>query len=63
MHPDAIIAIAAAKESKALTAEIFGDDIGWLETAGYELGLWLGLPGQPQCESVVLKPRPLHVGG
>jgi len=43
MHPDAIIAIAAAKDSKALTAEIFGDDIGWLpwKKPGYELGLWL----------------------
>ncbi|OWK22227.1 hypothetical protein AJ88_16040 [Mesorhizobium amorphae CCBAU 01583] len=30
MHPDAIIAIAAAKDSKALTKEIFGDAIGWL---------------------------------
>ncbi len=43
MHPDAIIAIAAAAESKALTAEIFGDEIGWLpwKRPGYELGLWL----------------------
>lgn len=43
MHPDAIIAIAAAADSKALTAEIFGDDIGWLpwKRPGYELGLWL----------------------
>lgn len=43
MHPDAIIAIAASKNSKALTAEIFGDDIGWLpwKRPGYELGLWL----------------------
>ena len=30
MHPDAIIAIAAASDSKAITKEIFGDDIGWL---------------------------------
>lgn len=43
MHPDAIIAIAAAKDSKALTQEIFGADIGWLpwKKPGYELGLWL----------------------
>ena len=43
MHPDAIIAIAAAKDSKALTQEIFGDEIGWLpwKKPGYELGLWL----------------------
>jgi len=30
MHPDAIIAIAASKNSKELTQEIFGSDIGWL---------------------------------
>ncbi|PRY26534.1 rhamnulose-1-phosphate aldolase/alcohol dehydrogenase [Aliiruegeria haliotis] len=43
VHPDAIIAIAASAESKALTQEIFGDDIGWLpwKRPGYELGLWL----------------------
>lgn len=39
MHPDAIIAIAAAKNSRELTAKIFGDDIGWLpwKRPGYEL--------------------------
>lgn len=43
VHSDAIIAIAASANSKALTAEIFGDDIGWLpwKRPGYELGLWL----------------------
>ena len=43
MHPDAIIAIAASKDSKALTREIFGGEIGWLpwKRPGYELGLWL----------------------
>ncbi len=43
MHPDAIIAIAASKNSKALTKEIFGDSIGWLpwKKPGFELGLWL----------------------
>ncbi len=43
MHPDAIIAIAASKNSKELTQEIFGDAIGWLpwKKPGYELGLWL----------------------
>ncbi len=43
MHPDAIIAIAASKNSKDLTRKIFGDGIGWLpwKRPGYELGLWL----------------------
>ncbi len=30
MHPDAVIAIAASKNSQALTREIYGDTIGWL---------------------------------
>ncbi len=43
MHPDAIIAIAAAQNSRELTRQIFGADIGWLpwKRPGYELGLWL----------------------
>jgi rhamnulose-1-phosphate aldolase/alcohol dehydrogenase len=43
VHSDAIIAIAASVNSKQLTAEVFGDDIGWLpwKKPGYELGLWL----------------------
>ncbi|HRO11171.1 bifunctional rhamnulose-1-phosphate aldolase/short-chain dehydrogenase [Amaricoccus sp.] len=43
MHADAIIAIAASKDSCALTREVFGDEIGWLpwKRPGYELGLWL----------------------
>ncbi|KJS15803.1 MAG: short-chain dehydrogenase, partial [Hoeflea sp. BRH_c9] len=43
MHPDAIIAIAASENSRELTRQIFGDDIGWLpwKRPGYELGLWL----------------------
>ncbi|MFE3836978.1 bifunctional rhamnulose-1-phosphate aldolase/short-chain dehydrogenase [Pseudogemmobacter sonorensis] len=43
VHSDAIIAIAASVNSKELTKEIFGDEIGWLpwKKPGYELGLWL----------------------
>jgi rhamnulose-1-phosphate aldolase/alcohol dehydrogenase len=43
VHSDAIIAIAASVNSRALTAEIFGDEIGWLpwKKPGFELGLWL----------------------
>ncbi|MET0941753.1 MAG: bifunctional rhamnulose-1-phosphate aldolase/short-chain dehydrogenase [Mesorhizobium sp.] len=43
MHPDAIIAIAAAEDSRELTASIFGAEIGWLpwKRPGFELGLWL----------------------
>ncbi len=59
MHPDAIIAIAASKNSRELTAEIFGDDIGWLpwKRPGYELGLWLGefCEKNPNAKGVVLE--------
>ncbi|MFT5651853.1 MAG: rhamnulose-1-phosphate aldolase/alcohol dehydrogenase [Yoonia sp.] len=59
MHPDAIIAIAAAKDSKALTRQIFGDSIGWLpwKKPGYELGLWLAdfCAKNPDAKGVVLE--------
>ncbi len=59
MHPDAIIAIAASKDSKALTQEIFGSDIGWLpwKKPGYELGLWLEkfCLENPDAKGVVLE--------
>lgn len=59
MHPDAIIAIAASKNSKALTQEIFGDGIGWLpwKRPGYELGLWLEkfCRDNPDAKGVVLE--------
>ncbi|SFJ92248.1 bifunctional rhamnulose-1-phosphate aldolase/short-chain dehydrogenase [Celeribacter neptunius] len=59
MHPDAIIAIAASKDSKALTQEIFGDEIGWLpwKKPGYELGLWLEkfCLENPEAKGVVLE--------
>jgi len=59
MHPDAIIAIAAAKDSEALTQHIFGDSIGWLpwKKPGYELGLWLSdfCDKNPDAKGVVLE--------
>src|SRR5690606_9358103 len=59
MHPDAIIAIAAAKNSKELTARIFGDDIGWLpwRRPGFQLGLDLEafVKANPRAKGVVLE--------
>jgi len=67
MHPDAIIAIAAAKDSKALTAEIFGDDIGWLpwKRPGFELGLWLEkfCLDNPKASGVILESHGLFTWG
>lgn len=67
MHPDAVIAIAAAKDSKALTAEIFGDAIGWLpwRRPGFELGLWLEkfCRENPQAKGVILGSHGLFTWG
>lgn len=67
MHPDAIIAIAAAKDSKALTKEIFGDAIGWLpwKRPGFELGLWLEkfCLEHPDAKGVILESHGLFTWG
>ncbi|MCJ8151305.1 bifunctional rhamnulose-1-phosphate aldolase/short-chain dehydrogenase [Shinella sedimenti] len=59
MHPDAIIAIAASANSKALTQQIFGGEIGWLpwKRPGFELGLWLETfcRENPDAKGVVLE--------
>ncbi len=43
MHPDAAIAIACTKNSKALTEKVFAGEMGWLpwQRPGYDLGLKL----------------------
>jgi len=43
LHPDAVIAIAAAKDGKKITQDLFGGKIGWVEwrRPGFELGLEL----------------------
>lgn len=67
MHPDAIIAIAAAKDSKALTKEIFGDAIGWLpwKRPGFQLGLWLEkfCLEHPDAKGVILESHGLFTWG
>jgi rhamnulose-1-phosphate aldolase/alcohol dehydrogenase len=59
VHADAIIAIAASKNSKELTQQIFGKRIGWLpwKRPGYELGLWLEkfCLENPEADGVVLE--------
>jgi rhamnulose-1-phosphate aldolase/alcohol dehydrogenase len=67
MHPDAIIAIAAAKNSKELTKEVFGDTIGWLpwKRPGFELGLWLEkfCRENPEAKGVILESHGLFTWG
>ena len=43
MHPNSVIAIAAAKNSRELCEKVFGDDIIWLawQRPGFDLGLKL----------------------
>ncbi|MBX4890034.1 bifunctional rhamnulose-1-phosphate aldolase/short-chain dehydrogenase [Rhizobium bangladeshense] len=59
MHPDAIIAIAASKNSRELTKRIFGDEIGWLpwRRPGFQLGLDLEafVKANPNAKGVVLE--------
>lgn len=67
MHPDAVIAIAASEDSKRLTAEIFGAEIGWLpwRRPGFELGLWIGRFAEenPTAKGVVLAGHGLFTWG
>lgn len=43
-HPNAVIAIAAAKDGESLSAEIFGEEMGWVDwqRPGFDLGLVMG---------------------
>ncbi|MYK33163.1 MAG: bifunctional rhamnulose-1-phosphate aldolase/short-chain dehydrogenase, partial [Boseongicola sp. SB0670_bin_30] len=67
VHADAIIAVAASKDSQALTAKIFGDGVGWLpwKRPGYELGLWLErfCLDNPDAVGVVLESHGLFTWG
>jgi rhamnulose-1-phosphate aldolase/alcohol dehydrogenase len=59
MHPDAVIAIAASSDSREITRQIYGEEIGWLPwiRPGFELGLQLQrfVREQPQARGVILE--------
>ena len=67
MHPDAVIAVAASADSKALTQEIYGDDIGWLPWVrpGFELGVRLQkfAHEHPKAKGVILEAHGLFTWG
>lgn len=67
MHPDAIIAIAAAENSRELTERVFGGEIGWLpwKRPGFELGLWLEkfCRENPRARGVILESHGLFTWG
>lgn len=58
MHPNAVIAIAAAKNSERLTREIYGDEVIWTawQRPGFDLGLILQqvCREHPQAKGVIL---------
>ena len=58
VHPDAVIAIAATSDSKALTYEVFEGKLGWLpwQRPGFDLGLKLRdhVSKNPAIEGIVL---------
>nr|WP_229410299.1 bifunctional rhamnulose-1-phosphate aldolase/short-chain dehydrogenase [Massilia sp. YMA4] len=67
MHPDAVIAIAACANSKALTQRIFEGELGWLpwQRPGYDLGLKLEelSRAQPNLKGFVLEGHGLFTWG
>ena len=67
LHPDALIAIAAAKDSQAVTKEIWGDTMGWVpwQRPGFDLGLQLEkcLAENPGIRGIVLGSHGLFTWG
>lgn len=67
LHPDALIAIAAAKDSEKVTKEIWGDTMGWVpwQRPGFDLGLQLEkcLTENPGIRGIVLGSHGLFTWG
>lgn len=67
LHPDALIAVAAAKDGKAITKEIWGDKMGWVDwqRPGFDLGLQLEacLNENPGIRGIVLGSHGLFTWG
>lgn len=57
-HPNAVIAIAASSNGKALTKEIYGDEVGWMDwqRPGFDLGVVLQemCKANPEMKGIVL---------
>jgi len=67
LHPDAAIAIAAAKDGKKITQELFNGSIGWVEwqKPGFDLGLQLKqcLDENPGIRGIMLGSHGLFTWG
>ncbi len=67
LHPDAIIAVAAAKNSEKITKEIWGDTMGWVpwQRPGFDLGLQIEkcLADNPGIRGLILGSHGLFTWG
>lgn len=67
LHPDALIAVAAAADSEKVTKEIWGDTMGWVpwQRPGFDLGLQLEkcLAENPDIRGIVLGSHGLFTWG
>ncbi len=67
LHPDALIAVAAAKDSEGVTKEIWGDTMGWVpwQRPGFDLALQLEkcLADNPGIRGIVLGSHGLFTWG
>ncbi|WP_158827483.1 bifunctional aldolase/short-chain dehydrogenase [Mucilaginibacter lacusdianchii] len=67
LHPDAAIAIAAAKDGKKITEELFSGTIGWVDwqRPGFDLGLQLRecLDSNPGIRGIMLGSHGLFTWG
>ncbi len=67
LHPDAAIAIAAAKDGKKITQELFNGEIGWVgwQRPGFDLGLQLRqcLAENPGIRGIMLGSHGLFTWG
>jgi len=67
LHPDAAIAIAAARDGKKITAELFNNTIGWVDwqRPGFDLGLKLKqcLAENPGIRGIMLGSHGLFTWG
>lgn len=67
LHPDALIAVAAAKNSQQVTKEIWGGSMGWVpwQRPGFDLGLQIEkcLADNPGIRGIVLGSHGLFTWG
>ncbi len=67
LHPDAVIAVAAAQNSEKVTREIWGDTMGWVpwQRPGFDLGLQLErcLAENPGIRGIILGSHGLFTWG